>query len=220
MRIRHVTWLVLLISMAVGFAGSLLSITAFAGGGVSKAPMFNWWNGEAVVGQTVLHRSADGLKAGIKINAGYTDNDRVLTLWFMVFNTPEGCAGSPCTVNDLGNPDAGADFLYGGGIITTQKKAQFGGSLATGDVSGSGFIEFGVPPEAVPGLIDPMNAEVLLALHSHGPSASGEDLKMQISSFLGGCAVFLGDGGFAGGPEDVPDVPGECSTIMYSMHQP
>jgi len=219
MRNRHVTWLVLLISMAVGFAGSLLSTTAFAKGGVSKAPIFNWWDGEAVVGQTVLHRSADGLKADIKINTGYTDKDRVITLWFMVFNTPEGCAGSPCTPNDLGNPDAGADFLYGGGIITTQKKAQFGGSLATGDVSGSGFIEIGFPGLAH-ALLDPMNAEVLLALHSHGPSASGEDLKMQISSFLGGCVFFLGEFGFAGGPEDVPDEPGECSTFMYSLHQP
>lgn len=201
---------------AIAIAG--ISIPLFADS-VTRANAYHWWNPNAVVGQSTLHRSADGLKATFKINANATDADSVITLWFIVFNTPEGCFTSPCTVADVENPAATADFLYGGGIVTTANKAEFGGSLAAGDTSGSGFIEFGIPGAAV-GLTDPHGAEVMLALHSHGPAGSGTFLKDQISSFLGGCFEFLGPGGFAAGPEDVPDEVGECSTYLYSIHQP
>lgn len=204
--------------LALGFAllGAALPLHAAE----SKANAHYWWDAEAVVGQSTLTRSDDGLKASFKINAGATDNDRVLTLWFIVFNTPEGCFTSPCTPADLFNPEAAGDFLYGGGIITTDRKAQFGGSIAVDDPSGSGFVEFGVPAELVPGVTDPWGAEVMLAIHSHGPAGSGDFLKYQISSFLGGCDEFLGPDGFASGPQDVPDEEGECSTFIYSIHQP
>lgn len=204
--------------VAAGLAMTGFASTARADG-ASKALMYNWWDPLAAVGQTELQRSDDGLKAKVKINAGTIDPDRVFTLWFIVFNTPAGCGTSPCTVADVFNPAASADFLYGGGIITAGNKAEFGGSLAVDDDSGSGFIEFELPGLAL-GLTDPWDAEVMLAVHSHGPGGSGTFLGWQISSFLGGCDVFLGPDGFAAGPEDVPDEAGECSTIMYAIHQP
>lgn len=186
---------------------------------VSTANAHMFWDPLAVVGQSTLHRSAEGLKARFKVNADASDPDRVLTLWFIVFNHPAECASSPCSPADIENPATGGDFLYGGGIITTGKKADFGGSIATGDTSGSGFVEFGAPALAL-GVIDPFGAEVMLALHSHGPAGSGAFLKDQISSYLGGCFEFLGAGGFATGPDDVPDEVGECSTTIFSIHQP
>jgi hypothetical protein len=53
----------------------------------------------------------------------------------------------------------------------------------------------------------------------------GPTLASQLSSFTGGCTVFLGDlelpgSGLADGPEDVPDAVGECSTLQASIHLP
>ncbi len=206
------------IFMAAVLAG--LSMTAVADNS-SRANAHHMWDPYSVIGQSMLYRSEDGLKANFKLNANATDNDRVITLWFVVFNSPENCLTTPCGVADLSalSPAQG-DFLYGGGIITTENKAEFGGSIATGDKSGSGFNELGQSFLAV-GVTDPENAEVHLLLHSHGPSLSGEDLAYQISSFLGGCEVFLGNAdGFAQGPQDVPDEPGECSTHIFSIHFP
>ena len=54
---------------------------------------------------------------------------------------------------------------------------------------------------------------------------TGAALVSQISSFTGGCTVFLGDlelpgSGLADGPEDVPDAPGECSTLQGTAFLP
>ena len=216
-KIPGTSW-ILSIALVVGLACTGMA-PAIGADYSSKALVYKWWDAYTVVGQSMLHRSDNGLKATFKINADQTDADRVFTLWFIIFNSPEGCATSPCTADDVFNPDADADFLYGGGTVTTQNKVEFGGSVAAYDTSGSGMIEIGSPELAL-GLIDPHNAEVHLAIHSHGPGGSGTYLKEQISSFLGGCLVFLGPGGLATGPEDVPDEEGECSTIMFSVHQP
>ena len=69
------------------------------------------------------------------------------------------------------------------------------------------------------GLTNPMGADVILALHSHGPKRRGQDLVAQIGSYTGGCDLFLGPDGFAAGPADVPVNDGECSTISLASHQ-
>jgi hypothetical protein len=118
------------------------------------------------------------------------------------------------------NPDADADFLLAAGHVTGNgPAATFSGYLPVGDASGSGMPEIGFPELAL-GLLDPLNAEVMLALHSHGPAMSGQTLVDQISSFTGGCTSFLGTNGFANGPADIPANPGECSTFQLSVHQP
>ncbi|HKJ16559.1 MAG TPA: hypothetical protein VJ984_04355 [Xanthomonadales bacterium] len=208
-------WQCILISIVL--AGASTTVLAQHS---SKANAHYLWDPNAVVGQTTLDRSPEGLKASFKLNTNASYNGQVLTLWIVVFNTPQGCLTNPCGAADLENPEAAGDFLYGGGTITNDNKAEFAGSLATGDSSGSGWIEFGFPEFAL-GLTDPENAEVHLLLHSHGPASSGTDLGDQISSYFGGCTVFLGDAaGFALGPEDVPDEAGECSTTIVSIHMP
>lgn len=185
----------------------------------TRSNVHPWWDAQKVVGRSMLQRSQDGLKVGVRIFSRSIEPDTVLTMWIMVFNTPGGCATSPCSVLDLENPAANADWLYGGGIVTSGSLVLFGGSLGRDDDSGSGWIELGFPDFAM-GVTDPENAEVMLAIHSHGPAGSGSWLKNQMSSYLGGCLTFLGPGGFASGPEDIPDEVNECSTIYYSIHQP
>ena len=144
---------------------------------------------------------------------------QVVTVWVVVFNNPAACATHPCTFADMGegNPAAQGDFLYGGGhIIGGSGTGNFGGHLRAGDVSGSGLAEIG---GTALGLIDPFTAEIQLALHSHGPAVSGQVLKAQLTSFLGGCQQFLGPDGIADGPEDMPDAVGECSTFQGSIHR-
>lgn len=184
--------------------------------------MYWWWDKgiqEEVMGETGLLRTPNGVRG--KIVATDLPPGQVMTMWFMVFNNPAGCSTNPCSIPaDVFNPDAQADFLWGGGkAVNKHGRVVISGFLPVGDASASGMPEIGYDDLAL-GLLDPMNAEVVLALHSHGPALSGDDLAAQFSSFTGGCSEFLGVDGFAGGPEDLPVSDGQCSTITYSVHQP
>jgi hypothetical protein len=167
------------------------------------------------VGTSMLVRSESGVSFTYH-TSGLVPGQAV-TLWVVVFNNPAACATHPCTFNDMPNPDAEGDFLFGGGhVIGGTGTGNYGGHLAVGDVSGSGLAEIGGPAL---GLLDPFTAEIHLALHSHGPAVPGRTLKAQLSSFLGGCEIFLGNDGIADGPEDIPDEVGECVTFQESIHQ-
>ena len=154
-----------------------------------------------------------------------------MTLWFIVFNNPNECVGGPynCGPADMGaNRAAEGDFLLATGhVVNGQKKVTFAGHLNVGDVSGSGLLE--LPDNCIPGYPDcggpvglknPEGALVILAVHSHGPALTGQGLKSQISSYLGGCTDVIGTvpGGFAAGPSEVPNAIGECATIQISPH--
>jgi hypothetical protein len=181
----------------------------------SSSPVIWTWDPGANLGTSTLVRTQSGLSA--TFHSSQLTPGHAVTLWFIIFNNPGACYTTPCSVQDvLFNPDAQADFLAGGGhVIGASGSGNFGGHLEVGDISGSGKTEIGMP--AV-GLLDPLNAEVHLALHSHGPAVPGPGLPAMISTFTGGCAVFLGPFGIAGGPADVPDAVGECSTIQASIH--
>lgn len=184
----------------------------------SSAPAYWLWDSTNPVGQSRLVRTENGLNAVYQTTG--LPSGQAMTLWFIVFNNPFGCSTSPCSVPaDLFNPAAAADFLWGGGRVTGKNKTTFAGHLAVGDTSGSGMIDIGSPDLAI-GLSNPMGAEVHLAIHSHGPALTGQDLIAQLTSFTGGCEVFLGTDGTADGPEDVPSEGGQCSTIQGSLHQP
>lgn len=209
-------------ALAAGFA-LLPAATAKARGSSSGASVIttspvHWlWDPGSVVGSSKLVRTDAGLSYTYQTSplpAGH-----VVTVWVVVFNNPEHCATRPCTMQaDVPNPDVQADFHYAGGhVIGGSERGNFGGHLAVGDTSGSGLAELGAP--AVP-LLDPFKAEVMLALHSHGPAVPGQILKAQLTSFLGGCQTFLGPDGLADGPEDMPTAVGECSTFQYSVHRP
>jgi hypothetical protein len=189
---------------------------AFLGASNSTTADVHWtWDPVTVVGTSKLVRTGAGISASLR-SSGLPAGQAV-TMWFVVFNYPEFCASSPCGPADIPNPAVKFDGLYAGGhVVGGSGTANFGGHLAVGDPSGSLFVEQGVPGV---GLLNPEGAEVFLMLHVHGPASTGQLLKAQISSFLGGCERFLGPDGVADGPEDVPTSVGECSTIQVSIHQ-
>lgn len=200
-------------ALAVPFAA------ANAGDHVSSEPAYNWWDNTTPVGTTKVVRSPNGISAVFKTSglpAGH-----VMTLWIMFFDNPSACAASPgpCTLADAGNPATGFDFHYAGGHIVNGNKSTISGHLRVGELSTSGWAEVGETGLVSP-LTNPLTAEVILAIHSHGPAATGQLLKAQASSYLGGCDLFLGPGGFAANAGDVPVNPGECSTIQNSAHLP
>jgi hypothetical protein len=186
----------------------------------STEPVVQIWDGTQT-GWSTLVRTDSGISASYQ-STGLPAGQAV-TLWFVVFNNPSACAPGPCSAVDLfNNPAAQGDFLIGSGkVIGASGAGNFGAHLRVGDTSGSAFREIGMADRAI-GLTNPRGAQVALLLHSHGPIVPG-DIPSQLSSFTGGCAVFLGDLEFAGsgladGPEDVPVAVGECSTIRASLH--
>jgi hypothetical protein len=202
--------------VTAGLAGMAPAV-ADTGSVQSTEPVYATWDASHVIGSSRLVRSPNGITAVLQTTG--VPSNQAITLWFIVFNNPSACIDTPCSLIDLlFNPDAAGDFHHGGGLVTgNSDHATFAGHLAVGDVSGSGREEIGMGPAVA--LSAPYQAEVLLAVHSHGPKQAGLALKSQLSSFTGGCAVFLGDGfGWAQEPDDMPDEPGECTTFQYSRH--
>jgi hypothetical protein len=217
--------LVALVPGLVALGGVDSTALAADGAAISTADVHWWFDHETAIGSSILVRSESGVTAVVETSglpAGHA-----MTLWVIFFNRPEACDSSPCAdleaapdelLADLFAPSVEADFHVGSGLVTgAGARVVFGGHLAIDDLTGSGRAEIGFD-EGVP-LLDPARAEVLLAIHSHGPKLHGRDLKAQISSYLGGCATFLGEAGFATGPDEVPDSQNECATIQYSLHR-
>lgn len=182
------------------------------------------WDLTNPIGTATLIRNSSGITA--IFHSGDMPAGQAVTLWIIVFNHPQACDSSPCAavaaqpdefLPDLFNPLVAGDFHYAGGHVTGRSGGTtVAGHLRVGDLRGSGRVEIGIDG-GIP-LMDPFNAEVLLAIHSHGPALRGQALRHQISSFLGGCQVFLGPNGFAASAGDVPTAPGECSTMQFSVH--
>jgi hypothetical protein len=186
---------------------------AIADGGHRSTTDVYWWWGEGPVGTSQVVRTPGGLS--VRLQAGHLPAGHAMTLWVMFFDNPAACSTSPCTLADIGNPDVGFDFHYAGGNIANGNKTTISGHIRVGELGTSGWAEVGATGAAV-ALSNPMGAEVALAVHSHGPAQQGMVLAEQMSSYLGGCDVFLGPGGFAASMGDVPGNPGECSTIQGS----
>jgi hypothetical protein len=214
-------------SMALALVGLLsltlgLGVTLATPAARSTQPVVQTWDGTQV-GASTLVRTDAGLSASFT-SSGLPAGQAV-TLWFVIFNNPSACPGTCGLADLLFNEAAAGDFLVGAGHVTgSSGTANFGAHLAVGDTRGSAFPEIGMPARPI-GLTNPRGAQVGLLLHSHGPVVPGQVLASQLSSFTGGCTVFLGDlelpgSGIADGPEDVPDAVGECSTILASVHLP
>jgi hypothetical protein len=209
-----------------GIAALLMIMLAVAGGRaqamasqVTRSNVYWIWDGGGeVLGTSTLVRTHNGISASVR--SSQLPAGQAMTLWFVVYNNPAACTSNPCDLADFNNPATQADALWAtGNIVGGSDRTGFGGQLAVGDASGSLQHELGQSQLAI-GLLDPFNAEVQLLVHSHGPALSGQALKAQLTSFLGGCDLFLGGAdGIADGPADVPVNVGECSTIQASVHQ-
>jgi len=195
----------------------IVSPAAIAGGSAkSEAPVYWTFDlfGE-VVGSSKIVRTKNGITAQVKTTgliAGHA-----MTMWIIFFNNPEECAGPVCDpAVDGGNALTGFDFHYAAGHIVNGNETTLSGHLQVGELSTSGLAELGAPPTA---LVNPQGAQVAVAVHSHGPAQTGQNLAAQLSSFLGGCFQgLLGPGGIAADTGDIPVAAGECSTIQLAPH--
>jgi hypothetical protein len=146
----------------------------------------------------------------------------------MFFDNPGACTVAyACNPDiDVGKPGVRFDFHYAGARIVHHNRTTFVGYLPVNEVSTSGFAELAdigaAPADFVTPLTNPKGAQVILALHSHGPAQQGAELYEQLTSYLGGCNLpFLGDlNGFAQSYSDIPASEGECSTVQVSFHNP
>ncbi len=104
-----------------------------------------------------------------------------VTVWWVVFNNPEGCSDGECGADDAfpppGNTEAGASVSFAAGhVIGGSGKANFGAHISAGG-------------EAQPwpvGLLNPRTAEYHFILRDHGPAIPGL-VDEQISTAGGGC---------------------------------
>ena len=141
-------------------------------------------------GTSDLVRTVDGLS----MNIDTTDLPvGAYTAWWIIFNNPGGCTPSCSMGADTGkggmpNPAEGSIMWATGGIVGPDRMGHFSASLRVGLENAPGQVARG------PGLLDPMGADVMLALRYHGPTlwSDAEALLGQISTSSGSCKDFGG----------------------------
>jgi hypothetical protein len=102
------------------------------------------------------------------------------TVWGAIFNAPENCGSSPCSIDDLlDNPASGPSLLRAGGRVIGGNPVTITGQVREGDTSEALFGD---------GLLDAMTAEVHFVLRVHGPQIPTM-VDDQIHYIDGGCGV-------------------------------
>jgi hypothetical protein len=172
---------------------------------------------DSPVGTSTLVRTPHGVSATFR-TSGLMPRE-ALTLWWVVFNAPDGCSDA-CGEDDIfidGDPTKGINFEgveaadivvgYASGTVASRVgRATMTARLRTAaEVS---EVLFGETPL----LKSSTAAEIHLVARSHGPALEGL-VDEQIGSYAGGCEVFLH-------PPEVPSAEGECADIQFSVHLP
>ena len=161
-----------------------------------------------VAGSSTLHRNANGVTVNFKAEGLIPGH--AYTIWWIVWNYPDECAGVPCGFVDFFNPDVDVDVLYAAGnVVGNSGKGNFSAHLSEGNTSGDTSAFFGLPPAT--GLVDAQNSEIHVVLRSHGPKIPGL-VNEQIGSYEGGCIDFFAP--FSA----IPLLEGECGDIYASVH--
>lgn len=183
------------------------SSIALAGSHVSTADVFDFTLAQQP-GSSMLVRTADGISFSIGTSGTSIYPGHALTVWVVVFNSPEDCT-DPCGEDDIfvtpGPPQT--DIFYGAGnIVGGSGTIHMSGRVGTNDAGHfPGY-------NGDPGLLNPLGAEVHLIPRGHGPMVPA-NMPAQIHSFAGGCDTMLPIGGD-------PVAVGECADIQFSIHRP
>lgn len=201
---------------------TMLAVTAApaysAHDGHSTSPVFTIPPPEpTVVGSSTLVRTEQGVSARVEAS-GLQPGD-VVTLWWVVANSPEECTEglgplSRCGPGDhlAGRGDMSVHYAAGR-IVSSDGTARYGAHLRVGDTSRALFQE-------EPGLLDARGAEVILVVKTHGPKVS-RLVSDQLHTFAGGCAdqstppPLTPRPGMLGAPGD-----NHCAEIQFSVHSP
>ena len=169
-------------------------------------------HGEQVVGaEAKLQSSEAGLR--LRLKTAELEPNTAVTIWWVIFNNPEQCAGYPdteCGLADLENPDVAAEITYATGeVVNRNGRARFSASLAPGHTAQEWFGN---------GLINPTTAEVHVIVHSHGPVIPELEVDM-LSTFRGGCRddemIAPGHPAY----EDGIPGPNQCEDLQFAVFQ-
>lgn len=160
-------------------------------GGPASVDIVSFADGTTVMGAASLTRTRNHvtLRAHMRAEHGET-----FTVWAVVFNKPDECAGVPCGIPDLFNPDVMANVIRIAGGIAGGDGLHVSGTLREGDDSEGLFP--GAPP-----LMDAMAAELHFIYRSHGQKIAGE-IDDQIMDVFGGCETNV------------------CEDLAFSVHLP
>lgn len=140
------------------------------GSGMTPGPV----DGTSVILETGPFGAAMAMRT-----AGLTPGD-VVTVWWVVIQNPEVCAGEYCTPAEAMSPGSRTDSvvaLAAGGVVADDGTISLAGFLPVGDVDGNFFDTTFRSPET---------AEIHLPVHNHGPLDPGIAEEM-LSSFRAGC---------------------------------
>ena len=203
---------------AVEAPAAKLTVSRHRAGGVNHSgqPILAFAD-QAQMGWSALKRYGDRIETEIQtegIPAGHA-----VSVWWVVFNNPAGCATSPCGESDIfaaGNP-ALADVVGSRGqVMAADGTAHIQTYLMEGEPSTSALpyfyenLDLGAGQPI--GLLDPINAEIHLVLRSHGPVIEGLQEEM-LTTYEGGCTTNLDFG-------VMPQSQGECADLQFAVYVP
>jgi hypothetical protein len=174
----------------------------------------------AQVGSSRLLRTPNG------INFSFSTTDltpgHAYTLWFVAFNEPAQClVPNVCVGDDVVNDAAKPDMMYATGRVAGGAGTpNFSGRMNVGDTSDSINRPVGLPSY---GLMDPFQAQIILAVHDHGPKLP-EYLPDMIQTIDGGCTDAGIPAAGAMSPWNAHPFgrrgPNTCATTQISIHRP
>ena len=102
------------IFLAASFAIALSAITIGpADADDSDVDVFIIGEPTMVVGSATLDRDDIGVR--VKIETSSLEPGDAHTVWWVIFNNPDACAGPVCAGTDLGNPDVKGAVLHATG---------------------------------------------------------------------------------------------------------
>jgi hypothetical protein len=177
----------------------------------SISPLWRFSDGSVVEGATSqLVRTDSGISLSQRTSA---PAGHAVTVWWVIFNNPENCAGAEgvptrCAEPDLFNPDVEGSVQYAAGhVVGAAGTYSVGSYLAEGDTANCPFEAFGF---LCAGLIDARKADVHLVVRTHGPKLTAF-MPGQIKSFEAACtpesSLGLGDG------------PNTCMDMQFAVHE-
>lgn len=168
--------------------------------------------GEQVEGGSArLSTNQEGARLQLQ-TVNLTPGDAV-TIWWVIFNNPEACAGYPdeaCTLDDIMGNTAGVGGEIGyatGHVIGGDGRGNFAAHLPVGPVPNAWFGN---------GFDNPTGAEIHVVVHTHGPAIPGLVDEM-ISTFRAGCQDdwFINENHPAHG--DGTPGPNECVDLQFGV---
>jgi hypothetical protein len=129
-----------------------------------------------------------------------------VTVWWVVFNQPQNCATTPCSLADLFEPSVEASIFWAtGALVPAGGQVSF---VASAYETSAGFADVDPVTSLIggPGLGDSRRAEIHVVVRSHGEALEGLETR-QITQFLEpGCQDLGG--------------PNVCEDIQVAIHLP